>query len=218
MNRNTYRPIASFGSNEYAPINNPLTYCMSNTVDSRFMHGGASDTMGQHSKPCQMYMSEYCASKWDDFCELASRNTNTDYPNNVQQCGSLGDTACVGLNAGEILIRNTAAQKYLVEMMNGKKKYEPFDPTVASSPMISYWVSNSCSSDDMVPVYSVNPSLIDQDPVMNKIINNPMIAFGILVNIYNTMKRKGTLKQLHGTKLGHLYNNLPYFKNKGGLS
>jgi len=214
MNRNTYRPIADFGSNAYAPINNPLTYCMNNTVDSRFAHGGQSDTIGPRSKSCQMYMSDYCASKWDDFCEYASRNTDTtNNLNNIQQDSTF---ASLSLNAGEILIRNTASKKYLVEMINGEKKYEPFDPTVATSPMISYWVKNNYS--DMVPVYSVDPTKIDQDPVMDKIINNPMIAFEILVNIRNTMKRQGTLQQLRGTKLGNLYENLPYFKNKGGLS
>jgi hypothetical protein len=210
MNRNTYRSITDFGSNAYFPVNNPLTYCINNQVESKFAHGGQTHNISPNSKSCQNYMSEYCASEWDDFCEYASNNK--DYQN-IHQSSSFPFRS---LNSGEILIRNTAAQKYLVEMINGEKKYEPFDPTVATSPMISYWVNSNHAT--MIPIYSVDPTKIDQDPVMDKIINNPIIAFEILVNIRNTMKNKGTLQQLKGTKLGNLYENLPYFKNKGGLS
>ncbi len=218
MNRSTYSPIAQVGSNMYAPVNNPLTYCLNDDMDQRFMHGGSSDTLGRYSKSCQLYMSEYCAENWDGFCEKASMNTNANYPNNVQRCGTLGDTACIGLNAGEILIANTAAVKYLVKMNNGVKKYEPFDPTVASSPMISYWVNDNCAgSDRLIPVYMVNPETIDDDIVMDKLITRPKIAFNILINIYNTMKRVNTLSQLRNTKLGKFYNTHPYFRNLGGL-
>lgn len=218
MNRSTYRNITEFGSNAYSPVNNPLTYCLNNTMDNRFLHGSASDTLGQHSKACQAYLSDYCADGWDQFCELASRNINTDYPNNIQSCGGLGDIACKGLNAGEALVRNTASKKYLVSMGNCKRKYEPFDPNVATSPMVSYWVSDNCSySNNCVPVYAVEPSKIDEDIVMDKILQKPIIAVDILVNIYNTMKRHGTLKQLQGTKLGNFYSENPFFKAKGGI-
>ena len=103
-------------------------------------------------------------------------------------------------------------------MHNAHKKFEPFDPTVPTSPMISYWVSNNCSySNTGVPEYSVDPKKINNDPVMKKILSKPNIAFNILINIYNTMKRYGTLHELKETKLGKFYNKHPYFKAKGGL-
>lgn len=215
-----YASISNFGSNAYSEVNNPLTYCLNDNMDQRFLHGGHADVYGQHSRPCQLFLSEYCAKGWDGYCEVASQNTNTSLPNNMQGCLGVGDVACKGMNAGEVLVRNTAARKYLIKMLGAHKKYEPFDPTVPTSPLISYWVpSNNCPTSDgpLVPVYAVNAAEIDNDPVMNKILAKPLIALDILINIYNTMKRVGNLKDLRGTKLGHLYSAHPYFVAKGGL-
>ena len=214
MNRSTYTSISHFGSNAYAPVNNPLSYCLGANIDQKFEHGSSAAVVnGQHSKSCQLYLSEYCADKWDGFCEFASKNTNIDYPNQIGKCEGFGDAACKGLNAGEILIKNTAARKYLKSMGNCKKKYEPFDPNVATSPLVSYWVSDNCSYvNSCVPVYGVDVKTIDSDPVMNKILAKPIIALDILINIFNTMKRQGTLSQLNGTKLGKFYSQHPYFK------
>lgn len=214
----TYKSVSSFGSNVYSPVNNPLTYCINDTMNQRFLHGSHSDTLGQHSKSCQLFMSDYCADKWDAFCELASKNQSVHYPNNAEDCTNSGDIACRDMNAGEALIHNTASRKYLIKMHNAHKKYQPFDPTVPCSPMISYWVSDTCSyANSGVPEYAVNPKEIDDDPVMNKILNKPIIAMNILINIYNTMKRYNTLSGLKGTKLGNFYEKHPYFKNKGGI-
>ena len=144
---NSYRRISSFGSNMETEVNNPLTYCINNELDQRFLHGGHADTMGQHSRSCQLYLSEYCAQKWDGFCEVASNNQSRSYPDQYAGLGlgQAGGVACRGLTAGEVLIANTAARKYLVKMHNARKAYEPFDPTVPTSPMISYWVAD-CGS------------------------------------------------------------------------
>ena len=45
--------------------------------------------------------------------------------------------------------------------------------------------------------------------VMNKIMNNPKIAIYIIINIFNTMKRKGTLHKLSNKRLGF------YFMSEG---
>lgn len=215
----SYRCISNLGpKTSTSAVNDPLTYCMQNDLDSRFMHGGHSDTIGTYSRPCQLYMGQYCANKWDEFCEVASANTNHYWPNNTQMCNSASDTACRGLTNGEFLIRNTAMEKYLVQMGNCVAKMEPFDPTVASSPMIKYYVSDNCSySNRCVPEYGFDAKTIDQDPVMDKILARPAIGFDILVNGYNSMKRKGTLHTLKGTKLGKFYEENPYFKKLGGL-
>lgn len=218
MNTNSYTNISNFGPNTHSPVNNPLTYCLNSSMDQRFLHGGQADIYGQHSKHCQLFMSEYCANKWDAFCELASKNKSVHYPDQAEGCTGAGVVACKGLNAGEALIYNTAARKYLVEMYGAHKKYEPFDPTVPTSPMISYWVSDHCSTSNVgVPEYAVDPLTIDTDIVMDKILNKPIIAMNILINIYNTMKRHGTLTGLKNTKLGYFYNIHPYFKQKGGI-
>lgn len=214
-----YSTISNLGSNLQSEVDNPLTYCMNNNMDQRFLHGGNADVYGQHSRPCQLFMSEYCATKWDSFCEAASYNTNTSFPNNAGSCLGNTDVSCKDLTAGEVLIKNTAARKYLVKMVDMKKTYEPFDPNVANSPLISYWIpTNGCSDQSTgIPIYSVNSKTIDSDHVMNKILSKPIIAFDILVNIYNTMKRTGKLKDLRGTKIGNFFITNPYFKSKGGI-
>lgn len=210
----SYQRISNFGPNAQSPVTNPWSYCLNDNLDQRFLHGGNSDIYGQNSKPCQLFMADYCAAGWDNLCELASKNGNISYPNQFETCGA-GDIACRGLTAGEALIHNTASRKYLYKMHGAHKKFEPFDPTVASSPMISYWVSDDCySSTPGVPEYVVDPATIDDDVVMDKILAKPIIALGLLTNIYNTMKRYGTFEKLQGTKLGKFYGTHPYFTGK----
>lgn len=214
MNRSEYTSIGLFGQGAAnAPNNDPLTYCLNTELDSLFMHGGTGELYGKDSKHCQSFMSEYCAQNWDNVCEYASRKTNMVYPqyfpNNLARFGS-------GLQyrmpEGDILIRNTAAKKYLKEMGNCFKKWESFDPTVASSPLISYWQTNGeVMRTGCIPVYEVDATTIDQDPVMNRILVKPEIAIDILVNIFNTANRKGTLHLLSNTKLGNFYKS-PYFQ------
>ena len=204
-----YKCISNFGKDAAnTPSNNPLTYCLNQTVDNTFMHGAIADTISSaHGKNCQAFMSQYCANKWDNVCEYASQNTSTNHPSHERNClrGHIPRT----MTAGEILIQNTAMRKYLVQILgsNCNVKYEPFDPTVASSPMIAFWNNEGC-----VPVYEVNPDEIDDDPVMNKILAKPYIAWSVLVNIYNTAKRTGKLKELEGTKI-HQFFHTPNFQH-----
>ena len=215
-----YKCISNFGQGAAnTPANNPLTYCLAQTIDNEFTHGGIGKTInGVYGKNCQTFMSQYCSNKWDDVCEYASNNRSISYPNNIQNCETCNDVQCNCLTSGELLIQNTATRKYLTEMLGGCNiKYEPFDPTVASSPMISYWSKcNSCNTqgnnNECVPVYEVNPKTIDSDPVMNKILNKPIIALALLVNIYNTAKRKRTLDNLKGTKIYNLFMSTNFQK------
>ena len=217
---NSYKRISNFGPNTKSEVNNPLTYCMSTEMNNGFLHGGSADNLIKHGRSCQLFLSEYCAKGWDKFCEVASKSPDISYPaqNSELGAGHSGVVPCRGLTAGEALINNTAARKYLNKMHGGRKVFEPFDPTVADSPLISYWVNDGCASCvSGIPEYVVNPETIDDDIVMHKILDKPSIATNILINIYNTMKRYGTLSKLEGTRLGHFYQHNPFFRNKGGL-
>jgi len=207
MLRNNYRNINNFGAKvNDSEVISPLTYCINNTVDRMFLHGGNSPGYGQNSKPCQSFLADYCAQNWDDACEYASNNKETYYPNNLVTSNINGFPYNPGkMSAGDILIRNTASEKYLVSMGNCVPKYEPFDPTVANSPMIKYWVKNYEASGDCIPIYSVNPKTIDNDIVMSKILANPSIALDILINIYNNFKRHNALHELQNTHLGKFF-------------
>jgi hypothetical protein len=210
----TYKCISSFGQGiANNQVNNPLTYCVEQTVDNQFMHGSISGKIGgPNSRPCQAFMSQYCANDWTEVCELASRNKSTMYPNNIQKCGTGSD--CENLTSGDILVQNTATRKYLVEMLGNScnVKYEPFDPTVASSPLIGYWYNgcNTQGNGGCTPVYAVDPTKIDNDIVMNKILSKPIIAWSLLVNIYNTANRKKQLDELKGTRIYNFFMSDPF--------
>jgi len=208
MQRNSYRNINKFGTKvNDSEVISPLTYCINDTADRMFLHGGNSVIYGQNSKPCQSFLSEYCAQNWDDACEYASNNKEMYFPNDLVTSNIDGFTYSPGrMSAGDILIRNTATEKYLVSMGNCMPKYEPFDPTVANSPMIKYWIPNEYGANgNCIPIYSVNPKTIDNDIVMNKILAKPNIALDILINIYNNFKRNNALNELQNTNLGKFF-------------
>lgn len=204
----SYKRISKFGQGAANnPVNNPLTYCISRTVGNKFTHGSITDTVSSvNGKHCKAFMAQYCANKWDDVCEYESKNKSRLYPNYIQKCGSDIGVACEGLTTGEILIQNTATYKYLVKMGGSQCSlvHEPFDPTVASSPLVAFW-SGGC-----VPIYAVNPKEIDNDPVMNKILNKPIIAWSLLINIYNTAIRKKILHTLKGTRIHKFFMSKPF--------
>lgn len=212
-----YRNITKFGCNDLTPAENPLTYCINDTIDISFNHSPIGTLYGQSSKKCQAFMSDYCSTNWDEHCEFASKNVNKSYPNNLDRCEGKGDTACHDMTQGEILVHNTARKKYRTESLNCTMKCEQFDPTVYSSPLVCYEVGECCNTTNRTCIdrYRVDPAIIDQDPVMNKILVNPKIALTLLVNIYVTMKLDGSLPSLVATKLGRFYeHNKAYFDSK----
>jgi hypothetical protein len=207
---NTYTSISDFGpSEDSSPQTNPLTYCALSGLESGFQHtlGYGTSLLGPNSTQCQRFMGQYCAQNFDGVCEYLSQSTQRSLPNAVNACnGPNGSCLGSGLGnastSGQILIRNTAGEKYL-KMMSGNCQpvYEPFDPTVAGSPLLRSWQSNCGYSNKCIPIYDVDAKSIDSDPVMNKILAQPWIAMDILTNIYNNRVKSGTMGELQGTKL-----------------
>lgn len=213
----SYSCISNFGQGVNNSTNNPLTYCLLQTDDPKFLHGGIAGTVaGANNKNCQAFMSDYCAAGWDDICEFASQNQTKIYPNSLGKCGGSGQgIPCVTETAGDNLVKQSASKKYLTKMGGTcSLKYEPFDPTVASSPMVSFWEGqcNSEGNEGCVPVYEVDAKTIDSDPIMNKILAKPWIAWHLLVNIYNTALRKNTIDNLKGTKLYNFFGSPAFQK------
>jgi hypothetical protein len=217
MKRNSnYSTFSQFGSNNYSPVNDPLTYCIGNrSSEQNFLHGSSSNIFnGQNGKNCQVYLAEYCASEWDEACKVARLNSDRYYPDTlINTTNVINSNMMSNLTAGDALVYNTAKIKYLKSMGNCKQKFEQFDPNVANSPLISYWVSED-QSRNCIPVFAVDPNTIDSDIVMDEILAKPIIAIDILINIFNTMKKDGSLDKLNGTKLGNFFASSPIFKNK----
>ncbi len=199
-----YAKLATFGASpaNALPVfnNDPLTYCIGNNMSQRFNHGSNSDIYGQNSAPCQVFLAKRCAKKWDGICEYASSHAaNNEYASRADTMYA-GNYEVIDLTPGEILLRNTALEKYRIAMHNCSLKTEAFNPINPSSPYQSHWVGRNC-----IPEYAVNPATIDSDVVMNKILQKPQIAAQLLINIKNTMIRKGTFHHLKGTRLGSFY-------------
>lgn len=200
-----YAKLIQFGNTAVTdlPVYNgdPLTYCIGNNASQRFNHGSNAATYGQNSNACQIFMAQRCAAKWDPVCEYASSHAaNEEYATRADTLGA-GSYQAIDLTPGEILIRNTAMEKYRANMYDCQVKAEPFNAVDPASPMIYSWVGQNC-----VAEYEIaDASTIDADPVMNKILDRPQIAKQLLTNIKNTMQRKGTLGTLVGTRLGAFY-------------
>jgi len=206
-----YSKITAFGEGGgNSPMNNPLTYCTVSPLDAEFNHTLGA-TFGPYSFQCQQFMAGYCANNFDGVCEYMSQNKDTRFPayNGNSAIGSSCSSAQglgAGTSLGENLVRQTAMEKYLVKMSsNCVRKYQPFDPTVANSPLIGTWYPVSGGS--CIPIYAVDVSVIDNDPLMNKILINPKICLDVLINIYNN-SRNGVIPaywdELKNTKLGRL--------------
>lgn len=200
----SYQKIITFGSTaaNSLPVynNDPLTYCIGSNASQRFNHGSNADIYGQNSNACQVLLAQRCANMWDDVCEYASSSAaNNEYATRASTMGA-GSYPVIDLTPGELLLRNTAQEKYRCAMNYCDLKTEQFNPIDPTSPYISYYVGQNCS-----PEYEVDPKTIDSDIVMNKILDRPQIAVQMLTNIKNTMRRKGTLGSLAGTRLGKFY-------------
>jgi hypothetical protein len=212
-NRNNYnyRRAIDSGSKQFNPltVENPLTYCINDNTDKRFLVGGESNNLiGQQSENCQLFLSEYCAKNWDGFCEIAYNNKDSDLLPNIEE-----SSTAASLNSGEQLLHNTAARKYLVELKNGIIVRKPFDPNVANSPVVSYIVKdpNAPANSYVETLYMVQSLTIDSDPVMNRMLKHPEKYMDILQSIYSGMKIKNKLQELQNTKLGNFYKNNPKF-------
>ena len=200
-----YKSLINFGANKPNAVDDPISYCMP-TTDNYFIHGPQSWKIMTNSKPCQAYLSEYCSQGWDGFCEVVANTSATNIPNQIDINSSFNG---INLTSGDILVRNTASKKYLLNMGMCRKKIEQFDPLVSTSPNIYYWENNYGSGNNLTsnctPEYAVDPSAIDDDIVMNKILLKPSIAPDILDNIYRTMKENGTLVAVKDKKLGKYF-------------
>lgn len=218
-----YRQISDFApniDNEYSA--DPLFYCSTDMLDSQFLHGSQGRIFGRYGKHCSEFLAARCANQWDEVCDAISMDRETRYPSMSGVYSDSQKTVC--LPYGEQLVRETAMKKYKIATIDCNIQCEPFDPTVANSPMICFEtratcslnsVSNTCSNtrDGGVceSIFSITPEqakVLDTDPVMNRILDKPEIALDLLEKIYGTMKKENTLELIRNTRLGKFYQFL----------
>jgi hypothetical protein len=203
-----YANYSTFGNNVQTPASDPLTFCLVDTMDKQFQHGGHAGLYGPRSQKCQAYMAQRCAEKWDGFCEYSYRENNPRssgwpneqaWPNTAQ---SITDSASItgNLSTGSQMLGDAAARRFC--KFSGTPRCESFNPMDPNSPKVYYYENcnvGQCGGSN-IPVCQVDASTIDNDPLMDRCLENPAAAAPTLINICNTAKRTGA--NLAGTKIG----------------
>jgi hypothetical protein len=211
----SYTTISDFGT-DINSNDSPLITCAVSSLDSGFNETlGSRGLAGPNNSQCQVFMGSYCGEKWDGVCEYMSKDTSQWLPNTLGPQGTPLSSFLGGngtMTKGQMLIRNAMAERFLRSMSsNCSRDYEPFNPTVANSPLISRWTAND-DNGVCIPIYAVDPVRIDNDPIMNKVLDQPWIALDILINIYNNAVRSGEIVGLTGTKLYRFFQNPEFQK------
>lgn len=219
-----YREIQDFApniQNDYSA--DPLYYCTLDYMDSQFLHGAQGRKFGRYNSHCSEFMAARCASNWDQVCEAMSKDTETRFPDMAASL-TLYPKQRTNLTYGEQLLRDSAYKKYKVKSLDCNLQCEPFDPTVPNSPLVCYEMKTACSWGDGTGVcfgnveaglcqsiFKITPEqakVLDQDPIMNKLLQKPDIAPELFEEIYNAMKADKSLYLLRGTRLGVYYTFL----------
>jgi hypothetical protein len=219
-----YATISDFGPSINESQSNIFAYCAISDLESGFAHGSigsSSGLLGPSSKQCQIGAAQICASDFNGVCAVLAADEETGIPNTVNNTNL---KYYPNPTKGETFLRNVAAEKYLKKMSkNCNRVYQPLDPTVAGSPLISTWIPSGkgCQSANWnvpacIPEYGVDPNTIDNDPVMNQILGKPWIALDLLINIYNNAKNNNSLNSLSNTKLYKLFMNSQFQKYANG--
>jgi hypothetical protein len=215
MNDASYANYANFmGASEGS---DPLTMCMVDTMDKSFLGGGIASRYGPRSRSCQAFMSERCAKNWDGFCEYTYQTSriNSNWPNNQLWPNTfqtrLWDPT-YGMSTGQQLLKNAAERKYCT-YLNCVEKKEKFNPLDPNGPNITYY-ENPTGENVCVPVCRVDPTTIDNDPLMDKLFADRKAGNDVLINICNTARREGV--NLAGTKIGTVCDQ--YFGNLNSIN
>lgn len=210
-----YRPIQTFAPEMKDSIRtDPLLYCLLDSMDSQFMHGSTGRIHGKYNENCSHFLTNRCALNWDQICEAVSKDQTNYYPNTGAMNAKGGCSPC--LPYGDQIVRNAALQRFKVASMNCNVKCEPHDPLNPDSPLICYETTMPCNPTDKTcfgsaqygtckPIYKIHPERIptlDQDPLMNKILDKPELAYDMLFGIFETMRADKTLHLLDQTRLG----------------
>lgn len=202
-----YAKISTFGKVSNSS-QEPLLYCLNQTVNSEMNQGVNGDLFGPNSAKCQYYMAERCAENWDSACQTyydsKQNKQDTIYPNmaQVNSCGAPGGTACNGLTSGDTLL-STAAQRRFLDYSKCGKVVEPFDPLVANSPPVTRYTCNYNFKPE-VNASVIDTATLDSDRIMNLCLENPAACSDTLVKIQHHVRRNNI--DLTGTKLGTFYD------------
>jgi len=215
----SYTTLSNFGSKKSKKIDvtdpaNPLTYCLTDSLSTQFIHGPTSSKYHSRCKECQNYLKLRCAGKynknetWDKYCQFYFESNKNKY-NSAR--GGQANLASVSrsfpepLSFGEQLLHNAAEEKF-IRYPYKNVNFEQFDPTVGNSPYIEL----SCNDSDFVAFSGheviIDKNGLDDDRLMNQMLKHPKAAANVLTRIYEAYNNNSI--DISGTKLEtHLNNN-----------
>lgn len=198
-----YKTLLGFGCDFSDPITtNPYQLSLQNNINKSFDNGVLAANYNASNPYSQEFMSQTCSENWNDVCELASVDTTPAFNAISKFSQYYGQTSTVG----DVTVRNTAVEKFcdLNQCSYTLKQLNPVDST---SPYVRVY-QGQC-----VPVCNVDHNIIDDDPVMDKIMKNPMQYRDIILNIFYTKKRQdGIDLRDTNTKIGAFLRQ--YFSRK----
>lgn len=175
---------------------NPVDMCLFSDVNKSLVGGVLGARYGPANENCQLFMADRCAKNWDSVCDVAALNRQATYANNATIRGNAAAAPgeiTGGSTIGSQLIHN-AGQRRFCQFSNTNIQQFPFDPTDYSSPVVTRILRSQFGNN---PICTVNPSTIDNDTLMNRMLDDPGTSMETLSNICRNMKGK-----LNGTRLG----------------
>lgn len=198
-----YKTLLGFGCDYSDPITtNPYQLSLLNTINKSFDNGVLAANYNASNPYSQEFMAQTCSTNWNNVCELASQDTNPAVNGISKFSQYYGQQTTVG----DVTVRNTAVEKFC-DLQGCSATAKQLNPVDSTSPYVRVY-NGQC-----VPVCNVDANTIDNDPVMNKIMKNPMKYRDIILNIFYTKKRQeGIDLRNTNTKIGAFLRE--YFKSK----
>jgi len=173
---------------------NPLTYCITPSLNSQFFHGSSSSNQlySTMNTSCTNFMAQRCSTQWDDYCDAYLQiNTDNYWPNmavidrlayqNANQFFQIRPTV------GQNLLRNACYYKY-IDTSDLSYSIEPFDPTVANSPLIK--IFQEYVSRYSTVIHLSDPEEIRKDTLIPKMLSHYPICMDVIGRIYLAFLRK----------------------------
>jgi hypothetical protein len=181
---------------------------------TRSSNGPATaNRLGPASPNCQAFMAEYCANKWDKYCDIYYKKNATEsiraFPNTFAVRSSQFSD-----NLGDSLLKNAAQLRFFKTNCNATYK-EPLDPTNYSSPMITRFINQRSMDGAQLNTRTMNSRSIDKDPLMQRMLANPNAVQQELKAIHSLSRSSGFQRsgggKLNQTSTGKILNQ--YFGN-----
>ena len=189
-----YRTLYDFGCMNNFITTNPYALSLQDTINKSFNNGVTSASYNQNDKYSQAFISQKCASNWDEICELAADSREPA----INSLGNQGNYYYPNYTTlGEVTLRNTAMERFFIRQ-NCNAVHERLNPVDSTSPIIKMYTGDC----ELMCILKLDD--LDRDPVLNKMLRRePVKYIDIFMKIYDHFKSRGVDLRRTDTKLGN---------------